>query len=74
MFGLHAGHIIYYSSGRLQQNWLTGGDAAVNRIGVRGVLNGLVERHPPLGINLFTDKFLLHELILSGTERVLPPS
>ena len=65
MFGLRASHIIYM----LEQNWPTGGDTSVNRMGIRGVLNEPVDRRPP-GIYLFVDKFLLQELILSRTEGV----
>ena len=54
MFGLRAGHIIYV----LQQNWPMRGDAAVNMMGIRGVLNEPVDRHPPR-IDLSVNKFLL---------------
>lgn len=70
MFGLRACHIIYNSSGRLHQNWSTGGDATVNMMEILAILNGPVNRHP-LGINLFVDKFLLQELIPSEIEGVV---
>lgn len=47
-----------------------GGDTTVNRMGIRGVLNGPVDRHPP-GIYLFVDKFLLQELILLGQRELV---
>jgi hypothetical protein len=48
VFGLRVSHIIYV----LEQNGPMGGDTTVNRMGIRGVLNGPVDRHPP-GIDSF---------------------